>query len=126
MTTTIKTTTKALHEALICKLSSDDFTSGTYNLNTLETVEFSRGYQVSFCCIGDNYTDEEYGFINAMFAELSSDGIAYAGKFEGTPEVSYHISNKKTAIRLAKKFNQISIWDWKNGDTIETGGTGIR
>jgi len=32
--------------------------------------------------------------------------------------------NKEKAIMIAKKFNQKSIWDLKNGIDIPTGGTG--
>lgn len=122
MTTAIKTT-KALHEEILHKLAS--FEDGTYNLETLEAVEFNKGYQVTFCQVGDNYSDDDYDFLVSMFTEVSSDGIVYAGVF-GNPEISFHFANLETAIRYAKKFNQISVWDWKNGCEIKTGGTGAR
>lgn len=124
--TTTEMTAKALHETAIARLASDLFADGTYNLNTLTAVEFNSGYQVSFCNIGDDYTEDDYEFISAMFSEASSDGIAYAGKFDGTAEVSFHFANKLTAIKYAKMFNQISIWDWSAMDEIKTGGTGIK
>ena len=120
------TTLKALHAEAIKALNSEKYTSGTYNLSTLEKVSFNKGYQVTFCQVGDNYTPDDYEFLCAMFCEMSDDGIAYAGKFGGYPEVSFHFSNKADAIRYAKKFNQISIWDWKADDQILTGGTGER
>ena len=124
--TTTTMNTQALHQINLDKLASSAYADGTYNLLTAESVEFNDGYQVSFCQIGDNYTADDYDFIVAMFAEISVDGIAYAGKFECYPEISFHIKDKGIAIKYAKMFNQISIWDWKNADCIATGGTGRR
>ena len=123
--TTTTTSTKAIHEAKIAALSASTYEDGTYDLDTMTTVEFEAGYQVSFCQIGDDYTDDDYEFLVAMFKEVS-DGTVYAGKFECTPEISFHFTSKALAIAYAKKFNQISIWDWSKGDQILTGGTGTR
>ena len=120
------TTTKTAHEININILNSDIYSDGTYNLDTKEAVEFDHGYQVSFCNIGDNYSDDDYEFIVAMFKEVSEDGVVYLGKFDGSAEISFLIHDKGIAIKYAKMFNQISIWDWKNMDVIETGGTGRR
>lgn len=120
------TTTKTAHENAIISLLSDIFPDGTYNLSTMEAVEFSKGYQVTFCQEGDNYSADDYDFLVAMFCEFSSDGNVYAGKFGGTPEISFHFSELKYALRFAKMFNQISIWDWSKMDEIKTGGTGKR
>ena len=125
MITTTKST-KALHEELLAKLNSEEYSDGTYNLETLEPVDFSNGYQVTFCQVGDNYTEDEYDFLVAMFAEVSTDGIVYAGKFGGEPEISFHFSNFDMAVRYAKKFNQVSIWNWKFEHEYITGGTGRR
>ena len=120
------TTTKTIHTDAIARLNSPVFPDGTYNIDTMEAVEFSTGYQVTFCQEGDNYDPEDYEFLVSIFCELSSDGIVYAGKFGGTPEISFHFSDLNSAIRLAKKFNQVSIWSWKIMDGIITGGTGKR
>jgi len=120
------TTLKAKHTELIKNLASDKYTDGTYNLATMAKVEMDSGYQVTFCQLGDNYTEDDYEFLCAMFIEMSDDGIAYAGKFCGYPEVSFHFARKADAIKYAKMFNQISIWDWSVGEAIETGGTGRR
>lgn len=122
--TTTATTTKALHAEAVEKLASPVFPDGTYNLKTLEAVSFNKGYQVSFCNVGDDYTADDYEFIVAMFTEISVDGVAYLGKFDGCSEISFHIMNKGTAIKYAKMFNQISVFDWSAMDCIPTGGTG--
>lgn len=101
------------------------FEDGTYNFETLEAVSFDKGYQVTFCQVGDNYSDEEIMWLCSIFAEMSDDGKIYCGVF-GNPEISFHFSDRELAIRMAKKFNQISVWDWKAMDEIKTGGTGKR
>ena len=120
------TTTLNAHKSAISAISSDSFEDGTYDLSTLETVEFNHGYQVTFCQIGDNYNDDDYEFIVTMFTEASEDGKTYLGKFDGSAEISFLFADKLTAIKYAKMFNQISVWDWKNGAEIKTGGTGKR
>lgn len=105
-------------------LSGADYPDGTYNLETLEPMTFKTGYQVTFCCIGDNYDNETFSYLVDMFTENSMDGRTYAGKFDGAPEISWRIADKKTAKRLAKQFNQICIWDWSKSKSIITGGTG--
>ena len=79
---------------------------------------------MTFSQIGDNYSDADYADKVNEFLGVSSDGKVLAGKFEGTPEISFHCNSKATAVRLAKKYNQISIWDWGKCDEIKTGGTG--
>lgn len=118
--------TQAQHAKVVKELSGAEYEDGTYDIDTKKTVEFPKGFQVTFCQIGDNYTPEEYAKkVNECLA-LSSNGKTYAGKFESTPEISFHCNNKEQAIAYAKANNQISIWDWEKCETIETGGTGRR
>ena len=124
--TTTTLNTQALHTLYMDALNDSKYADGTYVLATAEPVEFSDGYQVSFCQIGDNYTADDYDFIVAMFSEISIDGIVYLGKFDGSAEISFHIKNKGIATKYAKMFNQYSIWDWKNSKNVLTGGTGRR
>ena len=133
---------KELHEAKIKELESDKYEGdNTYDLDTLKPVSFKDGYQVTFCQIGDNYTNDQYQTKVNECLKLSSNGKTYAGKFEGTPEISFHCANREQAIAYAKANNQISIWDWKAMQDainhpdqpelwafceIKTGGTGRR
>lgn len=117
---------KKYYEKQMKKLESDEYEDGTYDLDKLKQVEYDYGYQVTFSQIGDNYSNVEFNDRVSEFVDISSDGKVSAGKFQSTPEISFNVKSKEEAIRLAKKYNQISIWDWKNGDTIETGGTGKR
>ena len=124
--------TQEQHSNAIKELSKDKYEDGTYDVRTYKLVEYSKGYQVTFCQIGDNYSAKEYDNKVNEFLSLSSDGRVSAGKFEGTPEISFNVTDRDTAISLAKKYNQISVWDWEEGNKdwrkgeIKTGGTGKR
>lgn len=118
--------TQAFHKRQIQTLDGDSYPDGTYNLETLTTVEYDSGYQVTFCQIGDDYTDTEYADRVNEFLAVSSDGITSAGKFGGTPEVSFNVPDRETAIALGKKYNQNSVLEWSTMDFILTGGTGRR
>ena len=118
--------TQDKHKQAVEELSKDKYPDGTYDTDTYKPVEYDNGYQVTFCQIGDNYNAKDYDDRVNEFRELSSDGRVSAGKFESTPEISFHVKDRETAVRLAKKYNQISVWDWKNCDEIKTGGTGRR
>ena len=114
------------HQKAITKLSGSEYEDGTYSVDTLTQVSYNDGYQVTFCQIGDNYSNAEYADKVNEFLAVSSDGIASAGKFGGTPEVSFHVASRASAERLGRKYNQISIWDWASCSEISTGGTGRR
>jgi len=118
--------TKGEHQKAVDILKNKDYDDGTYSVSSLKPVEFDHGYQVTFCQIGDDYSDEEYAEKVNEFYNLSSDRESYAGKFEGEPEISFHFDNLDDAVRMGKKYNQISIWDWGNMNEIKTGGTGGR
>lgn len=106
-------------------LKSDAYDDGTYNAKSLKPVEYPDGYQVTFCQIGDKYSNEEYNGLIQLFLEASADKIVWLGKFEGEPEISFYVKDKSYARRLAKMFNQKAIWDWKECKDIFTGGTGV-
>jgi hypothetical protein len=118
--------TQRTHKKIVEELSDKSYEDGTYDIATKQTVDFDNGYQVTFCQIGDNYSDKEYANKVNECLDRSSNGKVYAGKFESTPEISFHFSNRDEAIRYARANNQISIWDWKNQEEIKTDGTGRR
>lgn len=119
-------TSKVNHEKAIKELSSDKYPDGTYDIESKQPIEYEDGYQVTFCQIGDNYTEDEHARLCEEFLKESTDDKISAGKFGGTPEISFHLKDRETAERLAKKYNQISIWDWKTWNEIKMGGTGKR
>lgn len=117
---------KSRHDRIIKELDRDEYNVGTYDMDTLKPIKYDTGYQVTFSQIGDNYDNNTYYQLCKEFLDVSSDGKVCAGKFEGTPEVSFNVKDRDKAIELAKKYNQISIWDWANADEIKTGGRGRR
>lgn len=85
---------------------------GTYDLATGKTVEYENGYQVSFQQTSDKYTQEEYNkIIDDLMNRTGSS--PHIGVFDKSPEVSFHVKDLKTAIKIGKMFNQHSIFDWK-------------
>lgn len=119
--------TQGEHKAVVAELRKPEYPDySTYDIKTKKIITKPSGYQVTFWQIGDRYSDAEYAEKTNEFLRVSSDGRTYAGKFEGTPEVSFHVRSKKVATTLAKKYNQISVWDWKKQVEIKTGGTGRR
>lgn len=108
------------------KLSSKKYADGTYDASTLDPIEYKNGYQVTYCQIGDKYTTAEHDELIKDFLRFTDDGKVSLGKFGGTPEHSFHFRSRKKAVEYAKKHNQVSIWDWENGEEIPTGGTGRR
>lgn len=115
------------HLRVVKELGKDKYPDyNTYDIATLKTVSYSSGYQVTFWCIGDNYSPDEYADKVNEFLAYVPNKVTNAGKFEGSPEISFNVPNLRTALRLARKYNQISIWDWKNEEEISTGGTGRR
>lgn len=92
--------------------------SGTYNLLTMEPIEFYSGYQASFFTVYDKYSNEEIDEMVYRFA-LMTEGEAYAGIFQGIPEISFHFLDYGLANAISICYNQISIWDWSIGAEIE-------
>ena len=123
---TATTKTQSEHKKAIAELNTNKYEDGTYDIATKKPVEFPRGFQVTFCQIGDNYSDEDFAKKVNECLKNSSDGKTYAGKFESTPEISFHWNDREKAIAYARANNQISIWDWETMDVIPTGGTGER
>lgn len=121
-----ESSTQSIHKRAVKELNDSKYEDGTYDITTKKAVSFDDGYQVTFCQIGDNYSDSEYQQKVNECLRMSSDGKTYAGKFESEPEISFHCKSREQAIAYAKANNQISIWDWKNCDQILTGGTGRR
>lgn len=126
--------TQTEHRNAVKEIGSDKYEDGTYDIHTRKSLSFDTGYQVTFCQIGDDYTDAEYAKKVNECLRLSSDGKTYAGKFGGSPEISFHFSSRKLAYEYADANNQVSILDWaelkRDPDSplafISTNGTGIK
>ena len=119
--------TQAQHYRIVSELAQDKYPDfNTYDIANLKIVSYDNGYQVTFWNIGDRYTPEEYADKVNEFLKYVPSKVTNAGKFEGSPEISFNVPDLRTALRLARKYNQISIWDWKEEREILTGGTGRR
>ena len=90
---------------------------GTYDIYSHETIEFDRGYQVSFETAYDDYTKEDYEEIVYKMA-LMSDNQVYLGVYGGNIEFSFHFDDLDLATTLGILYKQISIWDWSLNEEI--------
>jgi hypothetical protein len=94
---------------------------GTFNSKG-ETVSFKRGYQVSTHDIAIVKVKElRKSYLQAILDTIES------GKFLGVwidkglayIDCSECINTKREAVKLGKKLNQISIWNWKTSEALE-------
>lgn len=119
--------TQAQHMRIVEELERDIYPKDkTYDIASLKPVAYNDGYQVSFWEDGVRYTAEEYADHVNEFLQYSPDYVTNADKGDGRPRISFRVLSKRTAMRLARKYNQVSIWDWDNDEEINTGGTGRR
>lgn len=121
---------------LVQSLADND--GGTINTKTGELLNDKPVYMVSIYpergvqYEGKNLTESNVdSFIETNGDLLSQDqnslGVFYDDGTKTTDlDVVVATPDKDLAIALGKKFNQKSIWDAANKDTIETGGTGER
>ena len=99
---------------------------GTFDFETGKPKNYPNGYSVSF---HQNEPDEngkwksDYGRYSEKDYDKNVEdlvnetgGELNIGYFAGTPEVSVWVKDFKTAVKMAKKHNQHSIWNWKRGD----------
>jgi len=105
------------------KLNSPDVPDGTYDLETGKSKEYKTGCSVTFSMIGMKFTDEEFQNLVDKFKKADHDTID-AGKFEGEPEISFNVDDRKTALELAGRYNQIAIYDCQEEKVYDTSGTG--
>ena len=120
--------TQAYHKRMVAEVDKPKYPDfKTYDIETLQIVNYREegGYQVTFWCKGDNYTPEEYARLVNEFLQYVDGHVTHIGKYNGA-EISFHIMDKRTALRLGRKYNQISVWDWAKAEEILTGGTGRR
>lgn len=95
-------------EALnILAKSVDD--NGTYSIDkdgNLTKEELTSGYQVSF--FRPEITNKD---IKSVLSVINNKlGQAYLGRWD-SPEISYCLTDKTLALKIAELFNQEAIWD---------------
>ena len=93
-------------------------------IEDLEPVYYDDGYMVSFQTTnGEGFnssrvdltmSDEDYDMlVDDLISELG--GKPHVGVFGGIPEISFKVDSKEMAENLARKYNQVSIWDNAQG-----------
>lgn len=117
----ISTKTKSDYDKDLRNISSK--AEGTYDLSTGNPKSYQDGYQVTFSMTNMGFDDNTYKSLIEKF-KTHDHGTVDAGNFDGYSEVSFNVTDIKKAAKLATKYNQVSIWDWKNGKVIPTKGTG--
>ena len=90
---------------------------GTYNLETLESVSYDYGYQVSF--ERPNQSQEVIAQALELFQSL---GTLHLGVWEGDKEFSIWVETLTLAVELATTYDQDAIWDWENMKPIHLKG----
>lgn len=88
-----------------------------------KSKSYDDGYQVTFSMTNMDMDDAEYEKLVNKFKAHDHDTVD-AGNFDGYSEISFNVTDMKKALKLGYKYNQVSVWDWKNGTEILTGGTG--
>ena len=90
---------------------------GSYDLRTGKPLNFTDGYGVSFQVnkapgVRRDYKDEEY---DRYVYECSqrSGSMPFVGNYNGVAEISFNCKSKKEALKMAKDYNQESIFDVK-------------
>ena len=98
-----------------------DKPDGTYALESGMEVDFSgqRFYQVSFETT-ENRKEMDAARFNKTVESLKelTGSEVYLGKFDNECELSFAVKSKQIAMKIAKQFNQHSIWDWKHSALI--------
>lgn len=90
-----------------------DKSDGTYDFNTLESVEYDAGYQVTFVRpeAFKILNKDQWDLITNYFCNILNSDI-YVGVYQGTSEVSFHCIPKDKAIEIMQEYNQECIMDW--------------
>lgn len=92
---------------------------GSYKVENKQLVKkiIKKGYQVSFF---NGVLEKDLKLFEKTRNEMKAQFEEFIGIYNNKIELSYIVQNKRKAINLAKKFNQISIWDNINNCEILT------
>lgn len=92
---------------------------GTYDLNSMETVDFSEGYQVTFQQRSSTeYTEPFYNALVDCIRNYTGSPV-YVGVYEGQTELFFHTPDELTALDIAAEFHRDSYFDWEACDIVE-------
>jgi hypothetical protein len=100
----------------------------------LKQIKYSDGYMVSFQTTngeGFNKVRKDLQLSDEEFDRIAEDlirdlteiqgetAIPHVGIFGGIPEISFKVQSIDLAMKLARKYNQVSIWDNAKGAYAE-------
>ena len=92
---------------------------GTYDFNSMQSVNFSEGYQVTFQQRRSaEYTGSFYNALVECIGKYTGSNV-YVGVYEGQTELSFHTLDELTALDIAIEFHQDSYFDWEACDIVE-------
>ncbi len=111
--------TLASHTRILGEISSAKYgDNATYDLSDYRRIAYEDGYQVAFIRPGANYNPVDYATMVNDFLRYVPGHKANATKVNGYPEITFRFTNLRTAMRLARKYKQVSIWDWANEEEL--------
>ena len=111
--------TLAQHLRIMGELNRDIYPNlRTYSIDDLRAVRYNDGYQVTFWHDGDEFTPRQYADVVNEFLQYAPNHITNASK-DNDAKISFRIPNLRTALRLARKYDQFSIWDWKTDAEVQ-------
>lgn len=124
------------------------YPGATINVATKEAVDYKDGYEISlenteetvdYAEVGENFdiTDEVVAEVHEKLtrkidnltkkkgANLENTCVGIWGDDDShivyLDESEYFDGTKEEAVKIGRERNQLSVWDWKNGESIETG-----
>lgn len=113
----------ATHNRILGVLTNADYADNmAYDLRDLERVKFDSGYQVGFLRNGASWTPLEYANMVNDFLRFVPGHRASVTKALGYPEITFRVNNIRNALRLARRYGQVSIWDWANEEEVKVNG----
>ena len=119
--------TMAYHTRLLGALVRGRYDDdAVYDLQDFSKETYTSGYQVTFIHKGANYTPREYARVVNEFLRYAVDHKANISKFNGYPEVTFRIQGIRDAYRLARKYQQTSIFDWATNEDVKVPERRIR
>lgn len=92
---------------------------GTYDIEDMRTVSFSKGYQVTFQQRKSvEYTEPFYNSLVDCIKGYTGSKV-YVGVYERQTEFSFYTTDELTALDIAIEFHQDSYFDWEACDIVE-------
>ena len=104
--------TLAQHIRLLGEIGRPEYGNRrVYDIDTLSAVRHAGGYQVILPNIFQ-YSPEEYADVVNRFLKYVPDHVANVTKGDEVTDISFHIEDKRMAMKLARWVDQHRMFDW--------------